>query len=776
MAEKISSLIQSVEKDTSSTPEQKEKAKEVLKILTKKNKNNLQINTEAREETLQILKEITLDSKISVEIIEWNLIPWEITEEKVANLPQDSADKVWEDLYEEFERQWWDKAYIFAKMLSLWYIPKFHDMKYQKEFSGQKVKWIWNNSRYFAMWWILTNWTVNTPFIEAQEKTRTYFAQLFIWEESQLRVLLKSVKWADTIWDRTIINERLKKLTNLKTAIESWSRATIKTASVEYANISESTGKIWDLFKKYWVYWKVKTELNSQKQIKEKAERETLEKENEVRKKEISDKLDEKIEAQEKEIEMLKNQDINQEKKLKKELRDLESDKTKFSNEKVDLENDKIRITSEKSEAQRKYDNTVRDINTELKAKTPNTWVIANLETEKTKLDWEISRLTQEIQAKETEISRKSTEIRSKESDITKKQVSIDDFEPSNTKKIKDTEAMKKIYTDLQAAHESWDYKKAKLLLEQYERKHGNPLELEAWKNHETFMSNDQKTKIKKDVKSAWGRRTPWEWKKVMKKEVSWAIDSEIKSITSEIQKIDDEITKIKSNAEKKLKELNNVASKDPKKVPELRTEIEKLTWEMNQQITDLEWKWVTKLQKLNPDDLKLLATNSKWTQRMINANGWIDKLLSWKTWIIVWVWAIILLTKWVYDGTSKDGFSKESALNVTDIWIGMIPIAGWIYDIWMSIKWTDLNGKEMQNSERWMRFWFWVVWLVPLVWTAVKWASTWVKATNAASKLAQSWELITNTWLVTWKIAWVWALWYGGITTVTYTLPSNEK
>lgn len=512
MSEKIN-LLKTIEQDVQwLTPEQQKKANDILELLKKRKLEKLQVNIETRQKILDILKEDTFSEEISFELIEW-IISWEISSDYLENLPQESSDKVWEDLYKELERQWWDQAYIFAKMLSLWYIPKFHDTKYQKEFFWNKIKWVWNNSKYLILWWPLTNWTINTPFIETQEKVRNYFSQLFIWEEHQLRILLNSIKWVETTWDRAIIADRLEKLNNLKVAIESWDRNNIMNAAIEYSKISEFTWKIWDLINKFW--------LNSR------------------------------------------------------------SKKTKMS-----------------------------------------------------------------------------------------------------------------------------------------------------------------------------------------------TVDSEIKNTTIEIEKIDTQINDIKKRAEEKLKELNDIASKNPEKVPELRSEIERIVWEMNKQIADLEWKWVTKLQKLNPKDLELLAVNSKWTNRMIQANWWIDRILSWKTWWIIWVWAIILLAKWVYDWTSKDGFSSETALNITDIWLWMIPIAWWIYDIWMAIKWTDLNWKEMQSSERLMRAWFWIIWLVPLVWTAIKWVAAWAKTTQKATKLTQTWELITQVWLITWKIAWVWALWYWWISTVTYLLP----
>jgi hypothetical protein len=176
-------------------------------------------------------------------------------------------------------------------------------------------------------------------------------------------------------------------------------------------------------------------------------------------------------------------------------------------------------------------------------------------------------------------------------------------------------------------------------------------------------------------------------------------------------------------------------------------------------------------------EQLKWVAQDSKLLTWIANANKWLDKLSSGVTWKVMWVWAIMLVWAWVKGAFDKDWFSQETALNVADIWFWMIPVAWWVYDLYRAYQWTDLNWKTMSSEERLMRTWFWIVWLVPGLWTAVKWAGRtgkMVKTAEWTSKIMKTGDVIIEWWHLTWKVMSLSALWYSAVSTTTYLLPAH--
>lgn len=793
MAEKIIDLCKSVENDWSSNETQKEKAKNVCTILTQKNKAWLQINANARNDILAILKEVTLDAGLSAEMIEANLSSATSEPATVAPVKKDTSilSYVWlwwekepkkaEEVYHELRNQGWTDVYIFAKILSLWYIPKFHEMKYEKSFSWHKFNYLQNNLRFFAMWWAITNGTVNEPIIKWQQAMRDWFMKIAISEEAELKMILNSVvktwtpwvldaTWTMKIWDRTKLNQRLQALTDLKTAINTWDVNGMKTASKDYADISEKTGSIKKLFKDHWIDKTVKSQLTqkqaeAQEKVKKQAE-ETFEKE----KWKILAEFDRQIKAEQTTIDWHKDpsalqQDLDH---LKEEKANLEAERQIHLDEKAKLDADHTRKS----------------------AQLGSKWLSP---TQITAIEWQLSRIEWQIQTEFDEAKRIKWLIDGKDSQIRQKVIDIRDLSKTNKTQIETATEKKEFLEKLRTATESWDHKEAKKLLQDYEYKNSSvPFKLKPWVDYETFMKTDHVGVIKSKT-SNWAMPKQWtawatwytispeqqkykqERRDVRTKAMDTALSKESDRITKEIAVIEKEIDTIKKEAEKQLQDLEKIAKQDPKKVPELKAWFEKTVEKMNTQIAELEKRWVDWLKKLNPEDLKLVSTKSKRTADMVKTNWWVDWKMSWIWWKIFWVAWITMLAHWAYSWVQDTWFTSETLRNAADIWIWMIPIAWWAYDIWRAFDWEDLNWKEMTTSERWTRFGFWVVWLVPVAWTIVKWSATWVKSTAIATKLAQNWELITEAWHLTGKVVWIWALWFGWLSTATYLLDSKK-
>ena len=771
--ENISSVLSQEAKNNNNSSEAQKKAIEILEILKRKNKDWYTIEQEARKSLSALLRQ-PLDAEITTEMLETDLeaVDYIVNspttpKDKEQQIEQDVSEKV-DKLVEEYRSKGWTDAYIFAKVLSLWYIPKNHDSKYtwflwtNWNLITKPIKWVWANKAYVIQWWLLTNWTINEPFIKAQTWVRNWLLKSAISEEAELKMVLKSVTWGDITWDRTKLNQRLQALQDYKSAINSWDINGMKTAWANYANISEETWTIKSLFKKYWVEETIKKQNEKAIDDKQKKAWETAKKDVDTKKWKAIYELDKVIKSEVNTLDSLKDTTM------------LQSDLDLLKEERALIETDKQLYTDEKRKLEWEYNR----INDELRAENWKRWWWSTSEV--TRLQGELSRLRLDISNQDNEIKKCNTDIRNKEAEIRKKEIEIRDLPKTNKNRI-DTATEKKDFLEkLRTAVASWDHNTAKSLIDNYNYKHW------AWKfstdfatwigNFETFITQDHAKHIETETKN-WStpkntsdqQKYKQERRDIRNKTTSNAIDKEINSITAEVQKTEIEINKIKQKAEKQLQELDKVAKQNPSKVPELRKEFEKTVEWYNAQIAELEKRWVESLKKLKPDELKLLSTKSKWTEKMINANWWIDKIMSWKIWKWVWFLWIISLGHWIYSWVKETWFSSETKNNIGDMFFWMIPIVWGAYDLWRAYEWTDLNWKAMNSDERWTRFWFWVVWLVPLAWTVVKWSSTVVKTTETATKLAQKWELITEVWHLTWKVAWIWALWRWGISTIDH-------
>lgn len=811
MSEKISDLIQKIEKDSSSTQEQKEKARKVLELLNARNKWSLIVSAGSRQAILWLLTETTLDANISAEAIWDNLSQGWLSPWASGNLDlwsQDATDdwswemENWDDeidmeaenFAEQLSRQWWDDVYVIAKMISLGYMPTLHSMSHTKT-SYNPIKWVWANKWYFIAGGFLTNWKINWKSAQLQKKLVDGCLSFFNWPKEEIKILLNSIKANDTSWDRTKLEQRSDCLERLEEAIKKWSVADIKSISKEYSDISEKTWKISDLYKKHNLKRTVKTERDRLWQVAYEAE----EKKIKADRKAIIDEIDRLVAENDKNKQNSVDTEDWVRNKNTQDLDILVDQRTKLEDDLRKAEKHRKTLLEQKSKYDKDQRQIVDDLNRELSKK--GWWdpvKIKNYEDEKIRLAWEINKIDKRIDSKDSQITRIEDSISTKQIDITKQERIIRDYKPSNTAEIAEYDYKKWFLEDLKSSVDVWDHKKTADLLKQFKRKTWSDFKFDTSKlilpssvakpvvpwsppppppgpnDPDKFIVTDQKEVLDKARKS-------WRW---TSKDLSDSLDREATKITkvereqakAEIERIEKEIDRLKKEADKKLNDLNKIASKNPDKVKDLRAEAEKLVWDYNIQVAALEKAWVENLRKLDLDDIKLLSVKSKWTNRIIEWNGWIDKHgLNWPIWKVLWIAAIALFAKWWYDAIGETWlFTKETFNNVADIWIWLIPVVWWLYDIWMAFKWSDLNGVEMSTSERWTRAWLWVVWLIPMVWSIVKWSATTAKVaktTERALNVSRIWETIVHWWQLTWKVASIWYLFAGWWSTVTYAL-----
>ncbi len=94
---------------------------------------------------------------------------------------------------------------------------------------------------------------------------------------------------------------------------------------------------------------------------------------------------------------------------------------------------------------------------------------------------------------------------------------------------------------------------------------------------------------------------------------------------------------------------------------------------------------------------------------------------------------------------TAKSGW-KQGALDATDMGIGFIPVAWWVYDlsVWLMqfVKWSELvsfedKAREVSKTDALKRMGFWVLGLIPIAGQALKAAAKWEKILEVTRKVA---------------------------------------
>ncbi len=250
-------------------------------------------------------------------------------------------------------------------------------------------------------------------------------------------------------------------------------------------------------------------------------------------------------------------------------------------------------------------------------------------------------------------------------------------------------------------------------------------------------------------------------------------------NIESDLKTTDQELKKIKTEAENKLKELNKNAEKaDAKQKKKLQAEAKKIVDDYNKKATYLEKKTGLQLSHMNPTEVQRLAKIGV-VDNLMKFNGKVDKFMNRKVSRFM-IWFSLFSLASDYAKGEKD--IKDIWLEVGDIWIGMVPFAGWAYDVWTSISWKGIAW-ELSTWDRWLR---WVVWWASLVldvawlftfgawnaasaalkasmkgWTAVAKTVKTVKTVDKATDIGKTvvkWAEVVMTWS---KVLWLGFLWY---------------
>ncbi len=251
--------------------------------------------------------------------------------------------------------------------------------------------------------------------------------------------------------------------------------------------------------------------------------------------------------------------------------------------------------------------------------------------------------------------------------------------------------------------------------------------------------------------------------------------------IEKKLKNTDAELKKIQSEAEIKLKELDNAAKNaDASTKKKLQLEAKKIVDNYNQKAVVLEQHTWLQLTHMNPIETQRLSKIGV-VDNFLKFNGTIDNFFkSKKTWAKVGKFMIgCSLLSLASDYAKWEKSWWQTTKEIWDIWAGMVPFAGWAYDLWTSITWKWFAW-NLNTGDRVMR---WVVWWASLIldvawlftfgaWNAL---SAWLKASvKWWTAVARAWKTISKAekigkgvvkWaevVMTWtKVLWFGFLWY---------------
>lgn len=265
-----------------------------------------------------------------------------------------------------------------------------------------------------------------------------------------------------------------------------------------------------------------------------------------------------------------------------------------------------------------------------------------------------------------------------------------------------------------------------------------------------------------------------------------WVNKAKEKTATAEIKRIKDlevEAEKHQTELKQKLAELDEKAkkAKTPQEVEVIKQEAQDVAKKANLEIEKLNKNVVVSLWKLDEEAMKKVVSESKFTANLVKANNWMtsewkftNKWVDKKMWWIsgtafIWVWlaSLIYNGRWWISEMWKNWVSEENANDLKDLWIGMIPVIGWLHDLKIAIEWKDLNNRELSTWERAMRTGFGIIGLIPGAWLVTKWLFKGTKAVVAGSEVAIQAAHLSG------KALTYWALWYSMVT-ASYDIIAN--
>lgn len=214
---------------------------------------------------------------------------------------------------------------------------------------------------------------------------------------------------------------------------------------------------------------------------------------------------------------------------------------------------------------------------------------------------------------------------------------------------------------------------------------------------------------------------------------------------------------------------------------------LQKIVAENNEVIMKAEENIMRQFNKASWSQKQHIYASDDIVKNIVRENWWIEK---WKipgfgkTGRLISVWIHAVMLGWVSSSPDEKGNEKDRSTigwEAADFGLGMIPVAGGIYDIGMAFRGKDLNGREMWTAERWIRWWvgLWTwaldVFTFWLWWTAIrgvlKWGtklavSAWTKtvvkeAVGVASKWIGTWvakQILKSSVrnIIIWTAAWI--------------------
>jgi hypothetical protein len=166
---------------------------------------------------------------------------------------------------------------------------------------------------------------------------------------------------------------------------------------------------------------------------------------------------------------------------------------------------------------------------------------------------------------------------------------------------------------------------------------------------------------------------------------------------------------------------------------------------------------WPQKVAQYNTDS---------FIKRLVDANGGLDAWkVPWfgKTWRMISVGVHAVMLAWIGSSPDEDGNKKSwstLAVDAADFGLGMIPVAGGVYDIGMAFRGKDLNGRDMGTWERRIRgsvgliTWVLDVFTFGVWWTAIRAAVKWgtkVVVKAGSKTVAKEAVEVASKWLMQW-------------------------
>lgn len=245
-------------------------------------------------------------------------------------------------------------------------------------------------------------------------------------------------------------------------------------------------------------------------------------------------------------------------------------------------------------------------------------------------------------------------------------------------------------------------------------------------------------------IMKKWFQVIKWLWNKFITPEfVKWTPET-VKKFTDNIKNLTHKsLTQQITELNKKYPNIDK--SKSKANIKKYQQELEIIIKNTNPKIYQEEKKILQSLKKMSLPDRKLLYNSDDIVKKIVDANGWMKLLTATKRWRMFKIWTYVMMASWQWGSSVMNGDkTEETVKEVADFGIGMVPIAGDLYDIGMAIRWKDLNNNEMSTGERRTR---WLVWLWAWVanvftfglWgTAAKWLIKWW--TKLATKATIKW------------------------------------